>query len=323
MAWISWRYVERPFRAHQIAGRGPAGALVAGGATIAVACAASLVLLSGLPARLPGKVVAIAAAAQAPGEQPNCFAQPGSAVDSVACLDDPKGRPKIILWGDSHALQFVDALSAVAAPKGFAVRLSGRASCLPLVGVQLSRFGKADQSCAAGNAKVLAQIVADPDVRTVVLSGRWARLSFPMSDPESQQLMSGNGAKEAGLFARSLLGMIDQLRAAGKRVVLVGDVPEFDQPLPNCLARSIWMPWTGRHCLHKTLTLPGSPSDREMAAIAAARPDIVFVRPADALCREGRCMTMIGDQPVSKDEDHLSDAGALHVVRTLRVADLL
>jgi peptidoglycan/LPS O-acetylase OafA/YrhL len=327
MAWLSWSYVERPFRRSHGAGHSPRKSLIAGGASIAIACGISLLLLSGLPARLPAQAITVAAAAPIPGAPlPHCFAQPGSKPTIGDCLDNVPGRATVVLWGDSHALQFLDALQTVAEPRQMSVRLAGRASCMPLVDVRFTRGDREDPDCAAFNAMVLERIATDPQIRTVVLSGRWARLNFPVMHDEAQQLLAplGQASPEAPkLFRNSLLAVIDRLRVNGKRVILIGDVPEFEQPLPSCLARSIWMPWLGRRCDHRPLTLPGSASDRVIESIAAARPGLVLVRPGDALCSGRDCIRLIGNQPVSADEDHLSEAGAAWVVRKLRVGDLL
>jgi len=327
MAIVSWRYVERPFRRPH---GGPAAtrrALAVGFATLALVCLASAPLLSGLPARLPERAVRVAAlAATSADPLPACFAEAGTDPQVGDCLEAPAGRAKIVLWGDSHALQFLTAVSGAAEEKGLTTRLLARASCMPLIDVEMIRGGSIDRDCPRFNAMVLDRVAGDPQVRTVILAGRWVRATFPEGHPEGQRLLPAGGGTtqpSSQVLRASLLRVIDRLLAAGKRVVLVDDVPEFERPLPCCLARQWWQPAIAPLCSHRPETLPDSPSDRDLAAIAAMRPAVTLVRPSDALCQGRQCVRLIRGEPVLKDEDHLSEAGAAYVVGALGVAERL
>ncbi|HEY6816346.1 MAG TPA: acyltransferase family protein [Croceibacterium sp.] len=327
MAAISWRYVEQPFRRSNSDPAVTRRALGAAFATLVLVCVASAPLLSGLPARLPERAARVAAAeATSSDPLPACFAQAGSSPVIGDCLDAPHGRAKVVLWGDSHALHLFPAVAAAAEAKGLTTHLLARASCMPLIDVTIARGASVDRDCARFNALVLDRVAADPQVRTVILAGRWVRVAFPEGHPEGQSLNpidGSNGETSAQLLRISLLQVIDRLLATGKHVMLVGDVPEFERPLPSCLARRWWQPAIAPSCGHRPETLPGSSSDMHVAAIAALRPSVTLIRPAEALCPGRECLTLIGGEPVSKDEDHLSEAGAVFVVRSLGVAERL
>jgi hypothetical protein len=107
---------------------------------------------------------------------------------------------------------------------------------------------------------------------------------------------------------------IEQLHRLGKRVVLVGTIPEvgYDVPSAQFVARAtgrdanaVVAPTIGQY-RHRT---------RDVAAIfgrIARQHAFVVVDPSRYLCAE-RCAVVRAGQPMYRDDDHLSTFGSLYL----------
>ena len=317
-AAISWRFVEQPFRrpASEVGDRRKA--LVTAGALMAVFTALGLVFMDGFAGRLPPQVAAIAAAAAKP--DPNafpCWVADGANPDAVACLAQPDGKRQIVaLWGDSHVRPFVGPLKQRIGGD-VDLRVIGRGGCMPLAGVMPEAKGRLDRTCDALNRSTLDALTQSPDIKTVMIVGRWARLHFPEGSEEAQRLVDSSGTPRSTdeALSQSFATILGRLTKKGKRVIILGDVPEFVLPAPGCLARAVWHGRDTSSCTHAPLTLPDSTSDLSLHRMAAQfSGKASFIWPASALCDRLSCQITLGGLPISRDTDHLTDAAADFVI---------
>lgn len=288
MAWLSWAYVEAPFRKPGA----PGPAIGVGLASMTGAIAISALLLPGYPSRLPASALTIHTPKIA---EPPCFGDEADP-DVARCVGGP-----VVLIGDSHALQFLKAATRQVPGLHFV----GHAGCIPIEGVEFTRLGRVDHRCSRFNEQALSAIAQDRGVRTVILAGRWARLTFPQNDPEAQTASS-----DPGLALQQTVAM---LHRHGKRVVLIGPVPEFKELLPSCLERAMWRGLAIGVCQHNELTVENPVVEDWLSSAGADQ----VIRPSEALCRSRDCPVMLDGQPVSRDRDHLSPAAAALVLQRL------
>ena len=168
----------------------------------------------------------------------NCMVDYGrSAPDlSASCYGASDPAPAVVLWGDSHSAALAPALRAEVESRGDHFIEFTKSSCLPLVGVAkyVPQHPSVVEECVEFNRIVMQTILADSRIRTVILAGRWAD---PFLDGNVEPLLTVSLARahrrpspsdEAGLFIDALSKNIAALEDAGKHVVLVNDVPNFD-----------------------------------------------------------------------------------------------
>ncbi|MGB1088700.1 MAG: SGNH hydrolase domain-containing protein, partial [Alphaproteobacteria bacterium] len=115
------------------------------------------------------------------------------------------------------------------------------------------------------------------------------------------------------LLQQHLTGFVDQLVGRGLKVVLVGQVPPHALNPNYCLLRTMR---AGRANVdacgiesaraQKHLAY----SNQMLQAIAADRPDVYAVLPSAHLCAGRYCKTMLNDEPLYKDYNHLTAGGA-------------
>lgn len=247
LAALSWRFVERPFRdSRRWPARGIALASVIGGATL-VTAGVYVHAAHGVPERLSRVTIRIQAAAGDidPLRDP-CLAydERGRAAE---CRFGPGGvRPSYVVVGDSHAAALRPAIEQAMATTGREGALWWHHGCSPLLGMEVA--GTGDLSCDAFRARVMADLRRSPEISTVFIAGRWSPLLNGIL-PEigdtlrmylrDDQTVTLSAAESARVFERSADRTVRQIRAMGKQVIVVGDVPApgFDVPSILALAR--------------------------------------------------------------------------------------
>jgi peptidoglycan/LPS O-acetylase OafA/YrhL len=317
LAVLSWRFVEQPFR--RKVPRRPL--FIAAAGAMAAVCGFALVVVQtgGFNQRFNPRIQAIMAQSGAPkGALAKCFGLKPAQVNAMSlCGFGAEAAPaSFILWGDSHAQALMPAVADIARKYGRKGLFAGSPSCAPLLGVD--RYDAPD--CRAFNDHVLATILRHKEIGTVILMARWGKNAqgtaygiegdgfVPIGDDEGR---AEKPADNAAIFARGLKRTVSALRAAGKRVVLVGPVPEIGWTVPDVLARLAQE--------HRENTVVAPPAakfyarEKEVLPLfhhMAARRGVRAVFPHDYLCKSGRCAVRKNGIPLYRDEHHLSDYGA-------------
>lgn len=331
VAVLSYRFIEQPFRRSE---RPPAPLLSRYAVAMALMLAAcgALWLTHGLRARDPVLArmedggVALSAdqclslfGKDSPNVSPSCF--PASA-----------DRPGVAVWGDSHAAALAPGIRTAANDAGLRLAEFAKPSCPPLGGATryLPKHLAAAAECMAFNRKVLNLIEADKSISVVVLAGFWAA---PLQRNDEDGWLAVNLADQHRVpsaeqsraeFAAALSATVRSLRQAGKKVVILGDVPNFDRD-------PIWMVTTGRiparrflyrlltgHRLQDTgLASPSAMSSDPRTGLALLHeavgglPGVDILDLKSALCPSpNQCFYRDGNALLYIDTQHLSADGA-------------
>jgi peptidoglycan/LPS O-acetylase OafA/YrhL len=327
LAVLSWRFVERPFRANRhlftrkrifaLSGAGIAAFLAFCGASFAGA---------GFPARFPADVQRIVAESDdvEPRRQ-GCFnrtPQQVAAGNFCAFGDKTATRPGVLLWGDSHADAILPAVDGGALSWHRKLYFIGRGRCPPLLHIELT--DEPTMRCARLNDEAL-RVAMRPDITTVILAARWAYYDqgtgVGPDANEARHLIdlssSGQGEDQHTRFARMLAETVNVLLNAGKEVVLVGDVPEVSVPVPETLARiRLYGAQADIRPTRTAFEMREHFVDKAMAGFRR----ITVLRPGDILCRGGRCAVELDGRPLYADHHHLSVFGAEQFVPMFRLA---
>lgn len=213
LAALTYVLIERPARDRSVPYRTVLLFSAAAALTIALMCAAAA-LRAGLPGRLPDKVVQLAAQrdALAPLSRP-CNRVPFELAHKHCRIGAP-GRPTVMVWGDSHAATISEAAAMATGQPGVVVAQGG---CAPTGGWTNPRLrGRDPAMCRRQNQQALSFAREDAAIRTVILSAYW------------------NSHEREGAMAywRSTQQIVDQLRTAGKLVVLVAGIPDPGVDVP-------------------------------------------------------------------------------------------
>ncbi|WP_404712377.1 acyltransferase family protein [Sphingomonas sp. MMS24-J13] len=335
LAWISWRFIERPFRDRRNYTRGRIFAAAGFGSLLFIAVGLALSLAHGAPRRIAAPFRSLVA-------PPNNLVEdcPAVGMGVYECAIGVSGvRPTIALVGDSHSYAIASSLDAQLKARGLAGILVHTA-CHPIPGIFDSReplTAAYRASCAAANRAMEARVTA-PGIEAVLVAVRWTMRLFPIDRTEIQSgFDNGEGGVEGDApFRRNLTldtrgresdaapskaaAVRDYLLrlAAGRKVALIYPVPEVGW-LPArlnmiAIARGGTPPRT-------ISTSQARYEQRNKAAIsvldAVAAPNLVRVRPEALMCGRrlsGRCVAQADGILYYYDDDHLSEAGATPLV---------
>jgi len=320
VSYLSWRYVEQPFRRRAVFPARASLFLGAGAAILAASAAGAVIgIWKGVPQRFDAPTRALLAVEE--GRNP--IVCPGAV--SMATVTDPPcilgassdATYSFLLWGDSHADAISPSLSQAAKAFGQMGLKAGHDACPPLLGVwNMTRSQCGDT--LKRNDDILA-VIRKYDVKTVILSARWAtyaRGTFVkleedpkifLNDAQSHEV---SFAEDGRVFARALKRTVETLRGEGRRVVIVGPWPEPGLRVPEMLAKAR---------LFGTSTEIGPTREEFMQ-----RQEIVFdafgqfagdegieiLATHEELCAEARCKVALNGEPLYWDDDHLSRLGA-------------
>ncbi len=298
LAWLSWQVLERPLR--RLKGRS---------ARLAVALLCALMAGTGLAGAwlyqnegLPQRAaiqdnLANQKALLIVEDKANaaaCKQRYGFASDYEYCmLAWPDRDPTVVLLGDSHGFHVAAGLTAYYKSKG---------ENLLYLGTRHPYWGlpAGDDPYQKATQPMLELALNTPSVKTVVFSAHL-------------KLFLGPGGEVAVDAARETYR---RLLAAGKRVIVMEDVPILPFDPRTCIKRAgVASSATTTPC-----AIPRAAWDQEIAGHEQVRrqlerefPAIAWFRASDALCDERACRAMIGGRLMYRDNNHLSHDGDLRV----------
>jgi peptidoglycan/LPS O-acetylase OafA/YrhL len=264
----------------------------------------------GVATRFPADIRALASwryEYKTDARYPACWLSNEQPADGFApaCIDTTAGRPRVVLWGDSHAARLYPGLKAVFG-NSLAISQFTRDACVPVLDHGYPR-------CRENNAWVVGEI-ARLKPETVVLFGYWTHSLLDWSADGTRQLLANT---------------IDALHRAGvAKVVVLGPAPIWTGLLPE----RVYEAWLHDALLHRIPDRLATGLDPSAALVESAlRSDVVarnaaFFSVRGALCTDAGCLTHSPDGAThltSWDYGHLTTDGATIVARQLADAHVL
>lgn len=215
-----------------------------------------------------------------------CYLEGAGETFAPECV--PEGaEPLIFLWGDSRAAAVYPGFRDEQVKYGVRVAEFSASGCPPLRG--------GDDRCGRINANALSALrKAVP--HTLILTANWSpdRLA---------------AVRDTVAAARS---------AGVKRIVLLGQVPTWESPLPKLY----WLYWREHHEELPARTRfaldPKAAEYDRLGAATAQQLGIEYVSAYSAMCNAEGCLTRTGKgrgMIVTFDDSHLTPSGAREVLR--------
>ncbi len=221
---------------------------------------------------------------------------------------DPEGEKTAFLIGDSHAAQWLPALDAYAAKKGWRLETHTKSSC-SVVDVPLfeRRLRRTYDECFQWRDAVLKRIKkAQPEVVFVASSRDYDLWS-------NGSIIRTNEAYT--YWQEKLTELLKTLKASAGRVVLLAEMPFLTFDPVDCLADS-----RRTSCDPPTsLVIDTDYAALEAAAAKAAGASVLSLN--DVLCPGRTCPVMVDDIVVFRDTHHLTASYMEHLAEP--VANLL
>jgi peptidoglycan/LPS O-acetylase OafA/YrhL len=290
--WLSWRFIELPFRAggskkvsrkHLLMG-------VATAAVVICAIGAVFLLNGGFPMRFPAAAARVGTFLDAAQEMRlgSCFITSGnhfSDFNEATCTSiDPKSQ-NYLLIGDSHAAALWFGLSQEL--KNARILEATTSGCAPTLGIY------DDSDCGKMRRYVYEDFLPRVHVDGVILTEHW----------------------QSRTDVEKIAPAIHWLQDRKIPVFLVGPVQEYDAPLPMLLAFSI------------KGSKPASPQSHLLSWVGsldrflqqeASKWQVVYLSPWQESCASGQCLLYADEHyevPMLTDTNHLTNKGSALLVR--------
>ena len=303
-AWLSWRWVEEPFRASRaIVDRPVRAAVLATVCTVLVVFTATSLLISGQSsARVTvssaaGVVTINPAAARVDTAKPHhdgCFASKYAMTEAEPCVyGNPDGTRTVALLGDSHALQWFSAVEPIAINEGWRLEVLAKPSCsVSDVDIHSTMLDRTYDECADWRDNAVKALAASkPDVLLVGTSRTY------------QVVKDGNilGYENSRpLLQDGLKRTYQELEATtGARVVVLADTPTSPKNVPTCLSAG-----NGTGC-----DFAPTPEPERMDVQAARQvPGVEVFDIVPVICPDGECRAVNRGTILMLDGSHLTAA---------------
>lgn len=323
LGWLSWRFIERPFRNTQH-GIWIPRARIFKTATLAIGSimlVCGLVLVSGgASRRIPDTVNALLLEAKYRTELENrCMS---IEIGDPPCLIGPATKNlSFVVWGDSHAGAMLSGFESVLSDTDQSAVAFTKSACPPLP--QLWRVDQGIRHhCDLHNADVLRQINSDFPNSTIILVARWALATQSVraeGEAGANAVFARSGEQprtseeNAALVHESLDRLVSHLHADGHKVIIFAGIPEQGKDINKLVARSALLGGDGQEHI-KGWTTRDSYNQRNSKAMPIFQhvskqygSQIINVR--DIMCTQV-CAVSENGKLLYRDDNHLSNFGA-------------
>ncbi|CAH0992848.1 hypothetical protein SIN8267_02985 [Sinobacterium norvegicum] len=300
LAYLSWRFIETPFRLKQLFPSNNAILIAAAIALIAIAVVSQTIRRDGgYPERLPEHAFKFAQALSRSDDQRRCANLTNSAIreGNICQFGNNQAKPTLLIWGDSHAEALLASMKSAAEESNTAVLFASKSNCRPIL-VPSEPHGR----CQQFNNSMFA-LASNHGITDVLLVSHWNRASYNAASSDSL------ASAERNEFKQQFNATVDKLQAQDIRVWVAKQVP-----VQNTLDVA--------HELTK-LAMQGLPTDTINLPIADHLHKQRYVNnvidastvnaldPTPYLCSEQWCPAEENGLALYKDSDHLSAQGAL------------
>ena len=289
LAWLTWRFVEIPFRFGRPSSLRTASL---GAAMVLVAAAAGVIVEGrGFDFRLPPEIrdMADVPTQTAQWRVHQCLLDLSHEMTFADSCVDRDRRPLVLVWGDSTAGALMPGLRKAQQARDFGIAQFTSSSCVPALNTDVA----GEPNCRAINDRILSRVrELKPDI--VLLHSTWDRY------------LDG--------VAETVAALKQETHA---RIIVLGSVPWWKRGLPNEVMRYFM--------LHHALIPQRSTRAESDKSAATLRARLVplgaeFISVWDAMCNADGCLTRIGDSAgdiSASDQVHLTEKGSVFLVRSI------
>lgn len=326
LAYLSWRFVERPFRRSKISPWPTFGAaaLVSGAL---VTAGGVLFIKDGMIERFSAPLrTHIDASADFLQDWSRCTAPSSGPFEGLqTCPIGPEGKPEILIWGDSHVRALKAGLEVAAFEANRPALLIWRAGCAPIFGLQKKETSASpaqDAACTAANEQI-EKALREAPFKTTLLVGRWGYYADGSGiglDKENQitaQVAQMSGA-QAEQISQGLQRTTAVLRAAGSEVFLLAPIPEVAEYDSRVIARALAGNRMSMQALEQATFTPRAKIEARAASLSNAVQAIAdtgaqVLDPAPYFCEGDTCSALHDGKAQYFDNNHIINSAAIRI----------
>ncbi|WP_162932448.1 acyltransferase family protein [Solimonas sp. K1W22B-7] len=317
LAYISWRFVETPFRDRRKFSTRYIFTAAGVGTAVAIAIGMAGYLSKGFSSRFDPQARAVMASAKSSPKRMACHTDGPRYLDpKLACtyFKEP------VTWaalGNSHVTEPAYALAQRLESLDQGLLQLSYSGCPPAFTYQAE--------CTEWLHKAVERIETDKSVQNVLVAYRYTSAlfgeqtqSYPRIPTHILFRLPGMTPEQSmDAYWASFQAVLERLQGAGKRVFVILPIPELDRSIEEKV-------WAGNHGAADYTVGTSMDYYRARNAFILGKfrqlpwsDRLVPVDPTTQLCDATRCYAVIDGQAMYFDDHHLSLAGAARVMRLL------
>jgi len=316
-AYLSWRFVETPFRARHVISSKAMWWFMGSGTALLVAFGVALHLNAGVPSRFGARQALQASSAKPSPMRKQCHTEGLTYLKPAQACRYLDGQ--LVRWatlGDSHTVELAYALAEVLRDDGGGGVLHlSNSGCQPALD-----FESAVPGCSAWLKEALSTLEADTQIDQVVLLWRHSfylfgdqRIPYPKIPQERPNFLVDLPAEAArAQYLQSLQNIVSRLLVAGKTVWLLDPIPELQRSVEYNIYATKLQADTGLQAQGLPLTYYRQRHAYMLEGLSKLQehPRLHRLDTARLYCAKGICQAMDGNQALYFDDNHLSVIGA-------------
>ncbi|MFM8270264.1 MAG: acyltransferase family protein [Pseudomonadota bacterium] len=326
LAWISYRWIERPIRFGKESSR--TVAYLIGGLGLVGVFGLTVYLGRGLDFRLMASKRALREIVSHPEQRvsgTDCAKYLPEvrqlSFDGLCTLSKDK-VPTLLVVGDSHTIQYQAAFFKYFPEES--VLLLAQTSCLPFSTSKL-----ANPECEK-KIKALEKILLNhASIKTVFLAGHWAYLMSGGFREQGQnwRLPEVPTSQSIKSFSENAEGVLKAATQLDRKVTVLRDIPDLDFDIRSCFdvrpvrltKKTIRSPCA---MTTKSFEERTKPYDEVMTQVLEKFPTVHVFDPRPLFCDKENCNATDGNRPLYFNGDHLNYLGAERVIGMLKMAPM-
>ena len=217
----------------------------------------------------------------------------------------------VLVWGDSHAEALIPAFHAISKEKKINLYTTYYGGCPPIIGVETV----ASPFLEKANDTII-DLLEKHQIKECVLIARWSL--YPEGTPGKNYknaVFNSSGNTSRDVFQTQMKATLDALHERGIRVWIVKQIPEQRYNATYALANA--MRFNAKNVDWKGLAVPLKEYRKEQAWVnevldgfASEKTKIIEVEPQYTFGTD-RCLMIKDGQPLYRDKDHVNTKGAL------------
>jgi peptidoglycan/LPS O-acetylase OafA/YrhL len=322
LAWLSWRFVERPFRKSPSGRHWRVFAVAGAMSALLLAVGAFFHFTQGLPGRFDKQTLALQATTAPSPMRAQCHTEGlDFRTPDKACRFFGKDVTWAVL-GDSHGVEISYALAEDLRRKNEGLIQLTFSGCQPAL-----KFESPSPGCSAWLEQATKYLEGQPNVTNVMLTFRHPaylygdmKHSYPVlpdAHPNFLFDLSAEAARQA--YWNSFAELVTRLRRAGKQVYILAPIPELPVLVDRYIFRGAAAPAVPSRGVYER-------RNGEILAKLAAfarQPGVTVLDPSTTMCGRTDCAAIIDRQALYFDDNHLSAAGARRFIALQRASGAL
>jgi len=241
-----------------------------------------------------------------------CWAQTEFKLDQSCMIGELGSNTLGVLWGDSHAYHLVDFADLLGKYMHLKLIDHAYSLCPPVMqmpgGSPDPVIAEHDRSCNIHNMNTVNAILHNDKIRYVLISATWITYAETV-DTGKNALGFANGE-----FKKKLVDTINILNQAGKRIVILNDIPHLNSQMIDCTLKNSLVMSRKKECSYSVAELNKNQLNFNLFLQNTFKNNqyVFIVDTFTALCEKGRCDTEYKQLPLYKNADygHLNRYGS-------------